>query len=224
MKLNFIFGDMCCVRMQIIDSSGSRYFHMETEKEAKNMEIDIFGDSFDLIVTPLFPDSEKVFKDEKPEKFMDKLEKKALKSLVNFSKDMYFMTECTYRFENFRDGDTVNIKMTIYSFPSNDWGENWLYLELIGFPVQYIFYDVSLSGKRLEPKSTLCLNRKKVIRRARPFLLVSYDSLLTVISYPIQMIRIRYLSGTRKIFSTLLKFSRMDEEKDGNISARIFLI
>ncbi len=212
-RLNFVFGDMCCVRMQITDSSGTRYFYMETEKEAKNMEFDIFGDSFDLIVTPRFPDNEKIFKDEKPEKFMDKLGKRAIKSLVNFSKDMYFMTECAYHFENFHDGDTVNIKMTIYSFPSNNWGENWLYIELIGFPVEYMFYDASLSGKRLEPKSALCLNRKKVIRRARPFLLVSYDSLLTIISYPLQMIRIRYLSGKRKIFSTLLNFSRMDEEK-----------
>lgn len=212
-RLNFVFGDMCCVRMRIVDSSGTRYFHMETEKEAKNMEIDVFGDSFDLTVTPLFPDNEKIFKDEKPKNFIDKAAKKALTSLVKFSKDMYFMTECTYHLEKYHDGDTVNIKMLIFSFPSNDWGENLYYLDLVQFPVQYMFYNVSLDEKRLEIQGTSCLNRKKVIRRARPFLLAGTDGLLTILSYPIQMIRIRYLSGKRKIFSTLLNFSRMDEEK-----------
>ena len=55
-KLNFIFGDMCCLDMKITDSSGTRYFCIEPEKESKKIEIDISGESFDLTLTPLIPE------------------------------------------------------------------------------------------------------------------------------------------------------------------------
>lgn len=80
------------------------------------------------------------------------------------------------------------------------------------FPVQYLFYDTLLNEKRLEPKETYCLNRKKVIKRSKPFLLLGEDG-LQIVSYTLQMVRIRRLSTPKKMYSTLLEFSRMGEEK-----------
>ena len=205
-KLNFTVKHPGCVRIRIVDDTGTEYFYMETEGAEKSFSADITSENFDLILTPMVPP----VKSSGSSKLKDKLADKFVSATEKFEQDMYFFTECVYHVENFSDGDTVNINMTVYSFRSNDAGEElWMWTDVILFPVQYLFYDALLNDKRLEPKEAICLNRKKVIKRARPFMLMGEDG-FQIVSYPIQRVRIRRLSTPKKIYSTLFEFSKMD--------------
>ncbi len=208
-RLNFVFGEMCCLDMKITDSVGTKYFHIEPEKETSKIEIDISGESFDLTLTPLIP-AEPLHEKGKI-KLKDRIERKLHHSLGSFAINMYLLAECTYHVEKFHDGDAINLNSMVYSCPSNDLGDNAFYWDVIIFPVQYMFYDVCLNQKRIEPQNISCLNRKKVIRKARPFMLVGSDSFWTIVTYPVLITRIRFLSSKRKISSTLTKFSKMSE-------------
>lgn len=207
-RIEFIVRHPGCVRIRIEDGVRTKYFYMETEGGEKSFSAEVEGDSFRLILTPMVPP----VKSSGSGKLKNKIADKLISAGEKFAKDMYFFTECVYGVENFSDGDKINLNMTAYSFPSNDAGEElWMWTDVILFPVQYLFYDALLNGKRLEPKETACLNRKKVFKRARPFMLMGEDG-LQIISYPLQAIRIRRLSTPKKIYSTLLEFSKMDEE------------
>ncbi|MBQ2828930.1 MAG: hypothetical protein IJF20_06765 [Clostridia bacterium] len=205
--------------MQLKDSSGTRYFYLETENAEKSMGVDIFGDSFDVILTPMFPDFKKDLEEMKPEKLKDKIAKKVISTTMNFAKDVFLFVECTYHVENFCDGDTINLDMTVYDCPSNNFDDytlSWLFFDIwCPFPVLYMFYDALLNQKRLEPTSTICLDKKKTLKKARQMTLIGTGTgfFSTLIGYPINMARIRFLTREKRIFSTLLKFSRMDEEK-----------
>lgn len=162
-RLNFVLNEAGYCKVQVNDLNGLRCFFMDSEKEEKAFEIDIFGDSFDLTVTPLVPDS--VPKDNNNITFKEKIENKLISAVENAVKDIFFRVECTYHIENFSEGDTVNINMLIYGYPTNDdehplWWLSPEFLDMV-FPVGYMFYDVLLNSKRIEPKSTACIDRKK---------------------------------------------------------------
>ncbi len=207
-RLNFIVSHPGCVRIRINDDAGEKFFYIETEGVAKSFSADISGESFKLTLTPLIPAEKKSSGNKLGEKIVDKL----ISAGEKYAKDLFFFTECGYRVENFNDGDTMNLDMTVYSFRSNDAADElWMWTDVVLFPVQYLFYDALLNGKRLNPEKTNCLNRKKVLKRARLFMLMGNDG-FQIISYPIQAIRNRLLSTPKKIYSTLLKFSEMDTE------------
>ncbi|MBE6756473.1 MAG: hypothetical protein E7555_08460 [Ruminococcaceae bacterium] len=208
-RLNFTVRHPGCVRIRTEDASGKKYFYIETEGAEKSFSADIVGESFDLILTPMSPQSKPSGSNKLGEKIVDKL----ISAGEKYAKDMYFFTECVYHVENFNDGDEISLNQTVYSFRSNDAGEElWMWTDVVLFPVQYMFYDAVLNGKRLEPKEIACLNRKKVLKRARPFMLMGEDG-LQIISYPLQWARIRRLSTPKKIYSTLLEFSKMDMDE-----------
>lgn len=205
-RIEFIVKHPGSVRIRTEDASGKKYFYIETEGAEKSFSADIVGESFDLILTPMSPQNKPSGSNKLGEKIVDKL----ISAGEKYAKDMYFFTECVYHVENFNDGDEISLNQTVYSFRSNDAGEElWMWTDVVLFPVQYMFYDALLNGKRLEPKETACLNRKKVFKRARPFMLMGEDG-FQILSYPLQWIRIRRLSTPKKMYSTLLEFSRMD--------------
>lgn len=206
-RLKFIIKHPGCVNIGIKDDNKTKYYYSETDNVEKSFEIDITGESFDLILTPMSPS----VKPSSSKKLKDKLKEKFVSVTEKFAQDMYFFTECVYHVENLNDGDIVNINLMVYSYPSNDAGLTLIDLDVVLFPVQYLFYDALLNDKRLEPEEINCLNRKKVIKRAIPFLLIGTDG-IQIVSYPLQMIRIRRLSRPRKIRSKLLEFSKMDTE------------
>jgi len=211
-RLEFIVKHPGSVRIRIEDDAGTKYFYMETEGAEKSFSADITGESFRLILTPLLPSEKKSDSNKLGEKIVDKL----ISAGEKYAKDLFFFIECVYHVENFNDGDKINLDMTVYSFRSNDAGEElWIWTDVILFPVQYLFYDILLNGNRLSPAETNCLNRKKVLKKARPFMLMGEDG-FQIFSYPIQVIRNRRLSTPKKINSTLLEFSQMDEESRMN--------
>ena len=206
-RLNVIIKHPGCVNIRIKDGNEIKCIYSETDNIEKIFEVDIIEESFDLILTPMMPS----VKTSGSKKLKDKLKEKFISATESFAKDMYFFAECIYHVEKFNDGDTISINMTVYYYPSNNSGASLIDLDVVLFPVQYLFYDALLNDQRLEPKGINCLNRKKVIKRAIPFLLIGSDG-IQIISYPLQMIRIRRLSRPRKIYSKLLEFSKMNFE------------
>lgn len=218
-RLNFVLNEAGYCKIKVTDLNGQRCFFMNSEEKASVFEVDICGDRFDLTVTPIAPDLLKDLDEiEEFERntFKGKILYKTASSLASFASDMFFYVECTYHVEDFRDGDTLNINMTVFSYPSNDFLKSplwWLTDIWDLFPVMYMLYEVSLDSKRIEPVNTLCIDRKKTIKNVRKFIIFNSAFLETIIDYPINMMRVRYLSREKKIFSSLLKFSKMDEEK-----------
>ena len=213
-RLKFILNDVGYCKVKINDTNEEKCFILDSEKGLTTFEADVFGNCFDLTVTPLIPDATKFNNNNISLK--EKIENKLISSAENFVKDLLFNVECTYHIENFCDCDTVNINMLMYSYPTNNelhlsWWLSPIDLDMV-FPVGYMFYDVLVNNKRIEPKSTACINRKKTIRKARKVVIV-LSGIFEPLGYPVQMLRIRFLSGKKKIYSSLLNFSRMDEEK-----------
>lgn len=209
-RIEFIIKHPGCVRIKIEDEAGEKNFCMETEGMDKTFSTYIYGESFKMTLTPLLPP------DKKPETesntFGEKILNKLIAASEKLAKDMYFFTECVYIIENFSDGDKLTLNQTVYSFRSNDAADElWIWTDVVLFPVEYFFYDALLNDQRISPAETNCLNRKKVLKRARLFMLMGEDG-FQIISYPLQAIRNRRLSTPKKIYSTLLKFSEMDEE------------
>lgn len=207
-RLEFIVKHPGCVRIRINDDAGEKFFYIETEGVAKSFSADISGESFKITLTPLIPAEKKSSGNKLGEKIVDKL----ISAGEKYAKDLFFFTECVYLVENFSDGDKINLDVTVYSFRSNDAADElWIWTDVVLFPVQYFFYDALLNGQRLIPAETNCLNRKKVLKRAKLFMFMGRDG-IQLISYPIQLIRNRRLSTPKKIHSTLLKFAQMDTE------------
>ena len=220
MRLEFNLQNSGLCKITINDSGYIRHFFLNSEENTTKAEMDIYGNSFDLTIIPMQPDLMKDF-DEIEEVDRNTLKGKILYKIAskaaNFAKDIFFCVECTYHIENFCDGDVINITSLVYSYRSNDFSHTlWLLSPEMPdavFPVGYMFYDVLLNSDRIEPKNTHCINRKATIKQARKFVIAGSAIFLQVISYPIQMLRIRYLSREKKIFSSLLKFSKMKEDK-----------
>lgn len=213
-RLKFILNDVGYCKVKITDTNETKYFILDSEKSSTIFESDIIGDCFDITVTPLIPETTNFNSNNISLK--ERIENKFISSAENFVKDLLFSVECTYHIKNFYDGDVVNINMLMFNYPSNNelnlfWWLSPIDLDMV-FPVGYMFYDVLLNSQRIEPKSTACINRKKTIRKARKVVIV-LSGIFHPLGYPVQMLRIRFLSGKRKIFSSLLKISRMDEDK-----------
>jgi hypothetical protein len=117
---------------------------------------------------------------------------------------------CNYRLENLKDGDIITIESQGYAFGTFD---RFNLLELL--PMIYIFYDVSVGGKRPAFQSAFGINRKEVIRFAKKL------ALIELITYPLQVGRIKYLSSRRKVNNTLKRFHNMNEAQRQKILKRM---
>ncbi len=220
MKIKIVLQNMGFCKITINDSGRFRYFFFDSDKCNTNAEVDIYGSNFDLTITPMQPDLMKDF-DEIEEVDRNTLKGKILYKLAskaaNFAKDTFFCVECTYHIANFREGDTINLTNTVYSYPTNDFLHPlWFFSPEMPdtvFPVGYMFYDVMIDNKRIEPRNTHCTNRKETIKQSRKFVIAGSTIFSQILAYPVQMLRICYLSKEKKIFSTLLKFLKMGEDK-----------
>ena len=119
---------------------------------------------------------------------------------------------CRYRIHGAQDGDTLDLALQTYVFGTFDRHD---LLEL--FPVMYMFFEV-FQGNRLFPAATAFeTNRKEVLRMARGITFagaLGIDFLLTLLlTYPIQIGRVKRLTSNKKIVKTLTKFHSLSEEQ-----------
>ena len=211
MIIQFILEDSFFdCNLKIKDLQGERdYCINSTHKENMQfnyLDVEVYGTDFDLTIIPKVPDYQKDNK-EQTKRLFDKFVKKAITKLFSISMDIMLQVGCTYKIKGLSDGDVVNLKCEQYVVDIFD------RYDLLGLiPVVYAFYEVSHKGKRFELINAFGVNRKEVIKTVRGLLLVNFG-LGLIFTYPIQIIRLKYLTKDRKVNKFLTKFNRMDDKR-----------
>ena len=209
MKVTFIFqkSSFDCDAL-LRDGGGTRRLPApcgDASVEERRLAVEIVGDSCELTLTP------KLAATDDPlgvgvgsggilgglERGLGKLMSKAEASAV-------LLVSCRYCVQGLTDGDTVTVVPQRYEHDTS-FGAQYLF-DLL--PTEYFFYEAYHQRTRLEPRGAFGTNRKAVIKTMRPFAMVGPDGILT---YPICMVRIRYLTRDRKVMRTLIKFHRMSD-------------
>ncbi len=165
------------------------------------------GDSFELMLIPEMINSESLFKGFEAVNLLDRLFKKAISSVISFSNKQFLRVTCTYSITDIKDGDVLKMSAQEYVFGTFD---KYDVLELI--PMMYSFFEVTHNGSRAELLNAYGTNRKEVISLSRKIALLDFGFYL-LITHPIQMFRIRWLTSNFKVRRTLMKFNRMSEEQ-----------
>ncbi len=216
MEISFILkNSIYDCKIQITDIQGVRYYLIPALNDNELLEqyitVDIYGNNFDLTLTPLIPDVNLVLNEFEENDWKDKIAKKATKVLFSSFDKMILRVGCSYHIQGLQNGDILDINLQNYTFGTFD---RFDLLELI--PMMYMFFEVSHFNNRFEPLDTFETNRKDVVKAAKILALTDIFGngfFLTLFTYPIQIGRIKRLSKNKKIFKVLSRFHNMNDDK-----------
>ena len=118
---------------------------------------------------------------------------------------------CQYRVSGALDGDCIDLNYRTYVHGCKALNDN---LELI--PMIYAFFEVADKNGRLKPTGAYGSNRREVIRMARRWTLfdsIGLGSFGFLLTYPIQLGRIKYLSKGKRVLKKINKLNCMGEDE-----------
>ena len=196
-------------QVEITDSHGSRYYFIsasgEDEGNCQNIVAEIFDNDFDLELIPLMPNTNPMLDALEPNNWKEKLAKKAINKILSAVQKAVLRVGCTYRVENVQDGDRLDINLQTYTFGMSD---RFDLLDLL--PMMYMFFEVSNFNTRFELKDAYETNRDEVLRFTKKLALgeIFGGGLFT---YPIEIIRMKRLTNSKKISKVLTKFNSLNE-------------
>lgn len=207
-------NSICDCKLQITDTQGSRYYLIPAAQEETTdvyFSMEVFGETFDLNVIPLVADLQPTLNEWEENTWKEKLAKGLFTTMTALLDKTVLRVGCRYHITNVQDGDRLEIEMQGYRFGTT---AMWDLLGLL--PMMYVFFEISCFNQRFEPLDAYETNRKDVVKSAK--MLAASEVLgngffATLITYPIQVGRIKRLSGHRKIFKTVHRFYGMSEEK-----------
>lgn len=201
-------------KIKTTDSKGSRYYYitalLDDETITPFVTAEVFDNDFDLTLIPIMPDTKSMLNDFEDNNWKDKFAKKAAKVLFSSLEKAILRVGCTYRAKGIQDGDRLDINLQSYTFGTFD---RYGLLELI--PMMYIFFEASVFNKRFCLIDAYETNRKDVLKFAKTLMLTSIlgnGLFVTLLTYPIQVGRIKRLTRNRRISKVLRKFNSLSDE------------
>ncbi len=202
-------------KIEITDSNGSRDYYIPALEvgadTASYVTADIFDNDFDLKLTPVAINIKPTLGELEDTNWKDKFAKKTVDVLFSFVNKIMLQVECTYRVENVQDGDRLDINLQAYVFGRFD---RFDLLELI--PACYIFFEASSFNSRYRLTEAKAKNRKEVMRSARGLALTDLlgnGFFETLIAYPIQVNRMRYITSDKTVKKRLTRFNNLSESE-----------
>lgn len=193
------------------DSVGTRKYFVDlteaNEERFDFLEIDVKSGDFELTVLPQMADYKAIMSEMEITDRKDRLAKKIGNAMLSFADSTMLRVGCKYRVSGLKDGNTIFLCQQEYVFGTFD------RFDLLGLlPMAYMFFEASYSGCRFDLSDAFELNRKAVISTSRKIALTDVG-LQLILTYPLQVGRIKRLSKNKKIKRTLIKFNRMNEEQ-----------
>ena len=204
----------CNIRVN--DSKGARFYHVPQTNPFVTtphfLDVEIDGSECDITIAPIETGSENLWKDTPSKNLFDKVTSKCGKKLVSYISQIILRVTCEYHLTDLKDGDCIDIIAKQYVY--NGWDEF--------VPMAYAFYEIEYNGKRATVKKAFGTNHRDVIKASRPLAFgASAGYGLLLILYPIQMIRIRYLLGKRKVLRAIKRFNKMTPEERKKFEERM---
>lgn len=191
-------------KIKITDSKGERVYYIsvlgEEEKDPAPILADVFDNEFSISLIPTIGDKAAMLNEFETTNWKDKLIKKVGSFLLDTFDRMPLHVGCDYHIVGLQEGDSLDITMQSYVFDAFD---RFNLLELI--PVMYIFFEPSNSNKLYKLTDAYGINRKDALKFARGF------AVLSLLTYPIQMARVKYLTRNKKVKKVLTKFNNLSD-------------
>ena len=202
----------------IKDSDGMKKyfagFSSDKDGNSEILEVDITSGDFELTISPEMVDYKSELSEMEIKTWKDKLVKKIGGALSSFVDKNVLRVGCKYMVDGVSEGDIIDLVEREYVFGT------FVGLELFNLlPVMYLFFEVSCNKRRYEVTDAFALNRRDVLSSSRKLVLIDFG-LHLLLTYPIQMFRVKRLTSKRKIKRTVIKFNRMSEEKRQRIIAQ----
>ncbi len=202
-------------KIEIKDSQGVRDYFISALEAGENgtsyITAEVFDSDFDLKLTPMTINIKPTLDELEDTSWKDKFAKKIVDAFVSIANKMMLQVECMYRAENVQENDRIDINLQTYVFGKFD---RFDLLELI--PAAYTFFEASNFNLHYKLFKAKPKNRKEVMKSAK--VIASTDMLGNgffgmLITYPIQVTRMRYITSDKIIVNSLIKFNNLSEEK-----------
>jgi hypothetical protein len=213
-SLHFLSGIYNC-EVIIKDTLGTRNYDVNLEAVAPDshhvVEIDVENDNFELTVIPKMTDYESALADMDIQNWKEKLAQKAVNALLSALDKMMLRVGCTYVISKVKEHDVIYLTPQEYLFGTFD---KFDLFELI--PMAYMFFEASYNGALCKCSNAFPINRKEVVSCAKKLSLSDFG-LHLILTYPIQVGRIKKLTSNKKVKRTLIKFHRLNEQETRKI-------
>ena len=130
---------------------------------------------------------------------------KALVKMVDFAKDMVVQIDCTYKFTNLKDGETINISVDFFNTPD-------YYLFDIG-EMMFVYPKVEAEGARVELINAVGKDSKKVIKKYSKFSL-SFNLFDLIFGYPIRRTYYSHLCKPKTLKKNISRAKSLQEREE----------
>lgn len=201
-------------KIEINDSQGSRCYYISAlckdENVIPSINAEVFDEDFDISLIPMIPNTESLLNEFDENNWKDRFAKKAAKLLSASIEKMFLRVGCSYRIVGLQEGDRLDIKLQSYVFGTFD---KFDLFELI--PMMYAFFEVSNFNTIFKLTDAYGTNRKDVLKFARTFAFANVlgNGLFVLLTYPIQVGRIKRLTKNKKILKVLTKFNNLSDSE-----------
>ena len=138
-------------------------------------------------------------------KLKGKLLIKALEKMVDFAKDMVVQIDCTYKFTNLKDGETINITVDMFNTPD-------YYLFDIG-GMMFVYPKVETESASVELINAVGKDTKKVIKKYSKFSL-SFNLFDLLFGYPFRRIYYSYLCKPKTLKKNILRAKKLQQREE----------
>lgn len=216
MKLTLVLNESIFdCKIKISDLQGERYYYISAVCEdgmtSSSTTVDVFGSDFCLSVIPIVADTKSVLNISLQDNWKDKLAKNFSKFLLSTIEYTVLRVGCDYNITGAVDSDSLDITLQSYFFGPSD---RYNILGLI--PMNYMFFEVANFNNYYKLTDAYETNRKDVLKFSKTYAfseILSNGLFATLITYPIQVRRIKRLTKNRKIRKTLTKFNSFTPAK-----------
>ena len=177
--------------------------------EDQCVEVDVDSSGFTAFVTGFYNIEE--FNDAMEEakteenKLKTKLAIKALEKMVDFAKDLVVQVDCTYKFTNLRDGETITLTADFFNTPD-------YYLFDVG-EMMFVYPKVETEGATFELISATGKDVKKIIKKYSKFSL-TFNLFDLIFGYPLRRQYYSYLCKPKTLKKNILKVKKFQESAD----------
>ncbi len=177
------------------------------------VEVDVDANGFTAFITGFYNIEE--FNDAMEEakaeetKLKAKLLIKALEKMVDFAKDMVVQVDCTYKFTNLKDGETITLTADFFNTPD-------YYLFDVG-EMMFVYPKVETEGATFELINATGKDIKKIIKKYSKFSL-TFNLFDLVFGYPFRRIYYSHLCKPKTLKKNILK-AKYFQEREGKASS-----
>ncbi|MBQ8753118.1 MAG: hypothetical protein IJZ13_08460 [Clostridia bacterium] len=199
-------------RLHITDAAGKRVVFLAMDFLAPTdacYSVELYGDSAEITAVPIAYAAPQAGAGVK-----GWLKMQGRRWLAALENAVCFQVGCSYRLDSLQEREEILLKEQTYACTSYTAD---LVFDLV--PVDYLFFEAVRHGKRQTPTAARCTNKRSALKASRTAALLSASDggfgclsfLLCLPIFPLQMLRVRFLTRNRRMFRTLARFHRMSE-------------